>query len=119
MSHRVLVVLLAGASGVGKTERSYALARHLNAALVEVDDLVVGVQALTDASEQPALHYWLQHDSAALPVDEVAERQADFAVAMGPAINAVVQNHLSTGWPANRNSARPRPGQSGLRPFAH
>ena len=94
-----IVVLLGGASGVGKTQLSYRLAGHLGAALVEVDDLVVAAQALTDPTTHPVLHQWLQHDSAAMSTDEVVDGQIRFAQAMQPALAAVVANHLETNTP--------------------
>ena len=94
-----VVVLLAGASGVGKTQLSYRLARHLDAALVEVDDLVVAAQALTDPATHPALHHWLRHDSATMGVDEAVHGQIRFAEALQPAVAAVVDNHLGTNTP--------------------
>jgi 2-phosphoglycerate kinase len=93
------VVLLAGASGTGKTRLSYPLAARLGAALVEVDDLVVAVQALTDATTHPALHYWLRHGDAGLSPEQVADRQIEFAAALQPALEAVIANHLETGTP--------------------
>jgi 2-phosphoglycerate kinase len=93
------VVLLGGASGAGKTRLSYRLAHHLGAALVEVDDLVVAVQALTDADAQPAIHHWLRHDSSAMTTTEIVEGQIRFALAMVPALAAVVANHLETDTP--------------------
>ncbi|MDQ2747959.1 MAG: hypothetical protein M3Y44_00250 [Actinomycetota bacterium] len=93
------VVLLGGASGVGKSQLSYALARHLGSAVVEVDDLVVAVQSLTDASEHPVLHQWLRQDGTTRSVDEVVDAQIRFAVAMEPAVTAVVHNHLETNTP--------------------
>ncbi|MFI6217953.1 hypothetical protein ACIBCD_38605 [Nocardia brasiliensis] len=52
------VLLLGGASGSGKSRLSYPLARHYRVPLVEVDDLVLAVQAMTTPAQQPMLHYW-------------------------------------------------------------
>jgi 2-phosphoglycerate kinase len=96
---RPTVVLLAGASGVGKTQLSYRLARNLYAALVEVDDLVVAAQALTTPQTHPALHHWLQHDSREMTTSEIVDGQISFAGAMQPALRAVIDNHLETETP--------------------
>jgi 2-phosphoglycerate kinase len=93
------VVLLGGASGAGKTRLSYRLARHLDAALVEVDDLVVAVQALTGARTHPDLHHWRQHDGNAMPVEQVVDGQIRVARALAPAVAAVIENHLETATP--------------------
>jgi 2-phosphoglycerate kinase len=91
-----LVVLLAGAPGAGKSQLSYRLAGHLGAALVEVDDLVVAVQALTQARTHRDLHFWLQHDDASMTTEQVVDGQIRLARALEPALTAVIENHLET-----------------------
>ena len=59
------VLLLCGASGTGKTQVSYPLARHYGVPIVEVDDLVEALQAMTTPEQQPILHYWRTHPEAA------------------------------------------------------
>jgi broad-specificity NMP kinase len=53
-----VIVMIAGASGVGKSELAHRLAVRLGIALVEVDDIVEALQALTTSAQLPALHRW-------------------------------------------------------------
>ena len=62
------IVLLAGASGVGKTRVSHRLAARLDAALVEVDDLLIAVQSLTTPQSHPDLHYWTSRSDAGMTI---------------------------------------------------
>ncbi|GAJ81464.1 hypothetical protein NBRGN_038_01350 [Nocardia brasiliensis NBRC 14402] len=94
------VLLLGGASGSGKSQLSYPLARHYRVPLVEVDDLVLAVQAMTTPAQQPMLHYWDTHpDPAGIPVPQVVELQIAFAEALQPALAAVIGNHLESRTP--------------------
>lgn len=94
------VLLLGGASGSGKSALSYPLARRYGTPIVEVDDLVEALQAITTPEQQPTLHYWRAHpDAARLPVEHVVERQIAIARALRPAVEAVIDNHVRTGTP--------------------
>jgi 2-phosphoglycerate kinase len=94
------VLLLGGASGTGKTALSYPLARRYGTPIVEVDDLVEALQAMTTPQQQPMLHYWRTHPEAArLPVEGIVELQIAVAEALVPAVEAVVGNHLGTDTP--------------------
>jgi 2-phosphoglycerate kinase len=94
------VLLLGGASGTGKTTLSYPLARRYGTPIVEVDDLVEALQAITTPEQQPMLHYWLAHPEAAhFPAERVLELQIAFAEALRPAVDAVIGNHLRTDTP--------------------
>jgi 2-phosphoglycerate kinase len=55
------VLLLGGASAVGKTAVSYRLARHFGIGLTEVDDFQVLLETMTTPEQQPALHFWRTH----------------------------------------------------------
>ncbi|NJC68480.1 hypothetical protein HC031_01885 [Planosporangium thailandense] len=94
------VLLLGGASGTGKTSLSYPLARRYGTPIVEVDDLVEALQAITTPDQQPLLHYWRTHPEAAtFPPERVVELQIAIARALWPAIEAVIDNHVQTGTP--------------------
>ncbi|GII02822.1 hypothetical protein Pta02_48300 [Planobispora takensis] len=94
------VLLLAGASGTGKSRVGYPLARHYGIPLVEVDDIVEALLAMTTPGQQPLLHHWRTHPEAAgLPVDDIVELQIATARALVPAVDAVVSNHLETDTP--------------------
>jgi 2-phosphoglycerate kinase len=94
------VLLIGGASGVGKTRLSYPLARRFGVPIVEVDDIVEALQAMTTPEQQPALHYWATHPEAAeLPPEGILRLHLDVAEALAPALAAVVANHLETDTP--------------------
>jgi 2-phosphoglycerate kinase len=52
------VLLIGGASGVGKTKLSYSLARHYGVNLIEQDDFQAFLEKLTTPEQQPLLHFW-------------------------------------------------------------
>ena len=94
------VLLIGGASGTGKTSLSYPLAVRLGVPIVEVDDIVEALLAMTTPDEQPALHYWPTHPEAArLPPDGILELHLAVAESLVPALDAVVANHLETDTP--------------------
>ncbi len=51
------VLLSGGASGVGKTQIGYRLARHYGVGLTEVDDFQVILQAMTSPDDFPEFHF--------------------------------------------------------------
>jgi 2-phosphoglycerate kinase len=90
-------LLIGGASGTGKTRLSYLLARRLGCPIVEVDDIVEALRAMTTQDQQPALHYWAAHPEAAqLPPDGILELHLAVAESLAPALAAVIANHLAT-----------------------
>ncbi|WP_063803548.1 hypothetical protein [Streptomyces silvensis] len=95
---RVLVV--GGASGMGKTGVSRELARRYDVPVVEVDDIVEALLAVTLPEHLPDVHFWRTHPQAAgLAPESVVERQIAIAEALAPAIEAVVANHVDTDTP--------------------
>ncbi|MFC7644403.1 hypothetical protein ACFQX6_29650 [Streptosporangium lutulentum] len=79
---------------------SYPLARHYGIPIVEVDDLVEALQAMTTPEQQPLLHYWRTHPEAArLAPADIVDLQVAVAEALVPAVEAVVGNHLETDTP--------------------
>jgi 2-phosphoglycerate kinase len=94
------VLLIGGPSGTGKTRLSYPLARRFAIPIIEVDDIVEALMAMTTAEQQPALHYWATHPEAArLPPDGILKLHLDVAEAVETALAAVVANHLDTDTP--------------------
>ncbi|MEU5687725.1 hypothetical protein [Streptomyces venezuelae] len=92
---RVLVV--GGASGMGKTGVGRALARRYDVPVVEVDDIVEAVLAVTLPEHLPEIHFWRTHPEAAHQAPEsVVQWQIAIAKALDPAIKAVVANHVDT-----------------------
>ncbi|WP_244177669.1 hypothetical protein [Streptomyces atriruber] len=95
---RVLVV--GGASGMGKTRVGRALARRYEVPVVEVDDIVEALLAVTLPEHLPEVHFWRTHPEAARHTPEsVVERQIAIAETLEPAVEAVVANHVGTDTP--------------------
>jgi 2-phosphoglycerate kinase len=94
------VLLVCGASGVGKSSLSHPLAARHGVTVLEVDDIVCAVQAVTTARTMPALHFWDAHpDPTSLTAAQVFERGLALLAEIGPAVAAVIGNHLETGTP--------------------
>jgi 2-phosphoglycerate kinase len=96
------VLLLGGASGVGKTSVSYRLARHFGIALTEVDDFQVILEKLTTPQQMPLLHFWRTNRDEFRRWTE-QEQLAHFVrvcnEVFGPALEAVIANLLETNTP--------------------
>lgn len=89
------VLLIGGASGVGKTSVSYHLARHFDVGITEVDDLFIALETLTAPEQQPVLHYWRTNPEAAnLTAEGIVELQIAVSRVLSPAIAAVIANHV-------------------------
>ncbi len=86
------VLLVGGASAVGKTSVAYRLAARYSAGITEIDDLQVAVRAMTTAAGQPLLHdkdAWRR-----LSEDGRLARMLAVSQAQAPAIAAVVAQHI-------------------------
>jgi 2-phosphoglycerate kinase len=91
------VLLIGGASGVGKTSVSYRLARHFDVGITELDDLHITIEALTTPEQQPALHYWRTHpEAASLPAQGILDLHLAVCRALAPAVEAVAANHVES-----------------------
>lgn len=90
-------MLLGGASGVGKTSVSYRLARHFGVNLTEVDDFQAVLERMTTPEQQPLLHFWRTNAEEYKRGTE-EQRLAHFirvsGEVFGPALEAVIANHL-------------------------
>src|SRR5437764_5541263 len=95
------VLLLGGASGVGKTSVSYRLAQHYGVGLTEVDDFQVVLERMTDPDQYPVFHYWRTHTEEAQRMDEEAQLAfyLQYASTLETAIALVVGNHIETRMP--------------------
>ena len=95
------VILITGASGVGKTHVSYRLAQHFGMGLTEVDDLHLVLQRATTAAQHPAMHRYRQQPErwqALADADKLVHIRA-YAAEMSPYISIVIANHLESGAP--------------------
>jgi 2-phosphoglycerate kinase len=93
------VLLLGGASGVGKTQVSYRLAAALGLGITEVDDFQVILQCMTTPEQLPRLHFWDMYPDEAQRLDEAQLLAHIQAVGreLAPALEAVIANHLTDG----------------------
>ena len=94
------VWLLGGPSGAGKSQVSYPLGRRLGVPVLEVDDIVEALLVMTTPTEQPVLHRWQTHpEMRAWGPEQIVEHHVAVARALGPALEAVVANHLESDLP--------------------
>lgn len=95
------VLLLGGASGVGKTSVSYRLARHFGVGITEIDDFQVILERMTTPEQQPALHFFRTDPDAFFRLDEDGKlaHAIDYAMAMAEPLEYVIANHLDGGRP--------------------
>ncbi|WP_189545670.1 AAA family ATPase [Streptomyces gelaticus] len=98
------ILLIGGASGVGKSRAAAQLAGESDESkgfVVEFDDVVSAVEAMTTAEHHPALHHFDGiPDTARLTVDQVLDLQIATARALEPAVLGVVRNRLTVDVPA-------------------
>ncbi len=95
------ILLIGGASGVGKSSISYRVARHFEIGIIEVDDFQAVLGVMTTPEQQPALHFWSTHpDPGSLTAEQIAEQGVDIGRTMLPALEAVIANHLESQRPA-------------------
>ena len=74
---------MGGASGVGKSQVSYRLARHFDVGLPEVDDFQVIPTAMTSPVDCPEFHFWRLQPEVASRMDEEEHRPSDGATRGG------------------------------------
>lgn len=95
------IVLIGGASGIGKSRAAARLAGEAGAFVVEFDDVVSAVQEITTAAQHPGLHHFDDLAGAeGLSVERELELQIATARALEPAVLGVVRNRLTVDVPA-------------------
>ncbi|MEU6014949.1 hypothetical protein ABZ826_13130 [Streptomyces sp. NPDC047515] len=95
------ILLIGGASGVGKSRLAAQLADEAEGFVVEFDDVVGAVEAMTTAQHHPALHHFDDiPDTERLTVEHVLNLQIATARALEPAVLGVVRNRLTVDVPA-------------------
>ncbi|MFF2950153.1 AAA family ATPase [Kitasatospora sp. NPDC057965] len=95
------LLLLGGASGVGKSLAAARIAAGTGAFVVEFDDVVAAVQELTTPEQHPALHHFGEGGAVEeLTPERVLDLQIATAEALEPALLGVVRNRLTVPVPA-------------------
>ncbi|MFI9325266.1 AAA family ATPase [Kitasatospora aureofaciens] len=94
------VLLIGGASGVGKSRAAEHLAAASGAFTVEFDDVVAALQAATAPTTHPGLHHFTTTPAQRLGAERVLELQIATAHALDEALLGVVRNRLSVDVPA-------------------
>ncbi|MFJ9695437.1 AAA family ATPase [Kitasatospora sp. NPDC101183] len=91
------VLLIGGASGVGKSRAAASLAGELGAFVVEFDDVVAALQAATSSATHPGLHLFdgVGELPDGLPAERELEWQIATARALDEAVLGVVRNRLT------------------------
>jgi 2-phosphoglycerate kinase len=100
-NRRWQVLLIGGASGVGKTQISYRLARHFGVGITEIDDFQVILERLTTPEQQPVLHFFRTDPEAFFRLDEEGRlaHAIRYAEALAEPLELVIANHLDGGSP--------------------
>jgi len=90
------LLLIGGASGVGKTEVAERIARRTGATLVQMDDFQALLEALTNPEQCPILHRWrVDPDVGSWTVDDFVRQTIAIGEWLGPGIEAVVADRLT------------------------
>ena len=89
------VLIIGGASGVGKASVSYRLAHHFGIGITEIDDFQVMLECMTTPEQLPAIHFWRTHPAPlSLPAEVVFDRLLNVGTVLTPGLEAVIANHL-------------------------
>lgn len=88
------VLLVGGASGVGKTVATSALARRLGISQIFVDDVRMAIQSITTPEQQPELFYFLQPQVWRQPPENLLAGFIGVAEALAPALEAIIAHHI-------------------------
>jgi 2-phosphoglycerate kinase len=93
------VLLIGGASGVGKTRVSYRLARHYEVGIAEIDDFHVVLERMTTPEQYPAIHLFRTDPDAFFRLDDAGKlaQAIRYAEEMAEALEYVIANHLDGG----------------------
>lgn len=96
------MLLVGGASGVGKTTLARQLADEFGVDVLHVDDLQAALEASTTPQQQPGLHFWRTNwdEFSAFSDEQLVRHFVEVATGLfEPVLVAVVAQHLDEGWP--------------------
>lgn len=95
------VLLIGGASGLGKSTVARAIAREADACLCEADDVRMALQAVTTAAEQSALHFFVSAPGVAreriwdLPPEQLRDGLISVGDVVSRALEPIVGHHVA------------------------
>jgi 2-phosphoglycerate kinase len=96
------VLLVGGASGVGKTTLAHGVGRHYGVNVTQIDDIQAALEAVTTPEQQPDLHFWRTNwdDFSRFTDQEHLEHFIHVARTLfTPVITAVLTDRLDGGLP--------------------
>lgn len=90
------ILLIGGASGVGKSRISDQLSKRLDLNVVLVDDFQCIVEHYTREEDYPVFHFWNKHyeEAVKLPMEGKLQIMIDYANRFSKALELVIDNHL-------------------------
>ncbi|MBA3946167.1 MAG: hypothetical protein H0X37_16585 [Herpetosiphonaceae bacterium] len=90
------VLLLGGASGVGKTSVSYRLAEYYGVGMTELDDFQAILERMTSPEQYPVVHLWRTRPDEVFAMNDDLSLAHTLAYAhvMATALEPVIANHL-------------------------
>ena len=93
------VVFVGGAPGVGKTNVARPIAAHLGMNLMQVDDVYLVLERMTDPERFPAIHEWRLHPERVLALDAAGmlEHTREVSAIVPQAITPVIADRLESG----------------------
>lgn len=97
-ARRWTVLLLGGASGVGKSQISRRLARHFDAEVTAVDDIYLALERMTTPEQYPEMHRWRLRPEEVLGFDDdrMLEHTLGCAAVVCEAMEPVIAEHLES-----------------------
>lgn len=101
MNRNFDILLIGGASGVGKSRISDQLSKTLDLNVVLVDDFQCIVEHFTREEDYPMFHFWSKHyeEVVKLPMEGKLQIMIDYANQFSKALELVIDNHLEENRP--------------------
>lgn len=89
------VLIIGGASGMGKSSIAYEIARFYGVNVLEVDDVHLSVKSVTTKESFPAIHYWNTGVNwMDVGVDGNVKWLIDVGKEMAPVLKELVNRHI-------------------------
>lgn len=86
------LLLIGGASGIGRTRAGLDVANRYGVGASRLDDIANAVRRMTTPDQHLDLHYWWTHPEAAgWPAERILRLRLAFARALEPALEAVLE----------------------------